>query len=56
MILLPTFAFIAPLPLLGAAIVAALRPGFRPGVVPRIAEGAALLTLGLALEIGRAHV
>ena len=42
-------AFLAPLPLLAVAAIAALRPGRRPGAVPRMAEGAALLAFVLAL-------
>lgn len=41
--------FIAPVPLVLAAILAAFRPGRRPGGVPLIAEGAALFTLLLAV-------
>ncbi len=41
--------FLAPLPLLAVAAIAAFRPGRRPGAVPLLAEGAALLAFGLAL-------
>ncbi len=47
--LLPALAFLAPVPLLLAAAMAALRPGRRPVGVPRLAEGAALLTLAMAV-------
>jgi NAD(P)H-quinone oxidoreductase subunit 5 len=40
---------LAPLPLLAAAVLAALRPGRRPGAIPTLAEGAALAALALAL-------
>lgn len=40
---------LAPLPLLAAAGLAALRPGRRPGVIPLVAEGAALVALALAV-------
>jgi NAD(P)H-quinone oxidoreductase subunit 5 len=43
---------LAPLPLLAASILAALRPGRRPGAVPAIAEGAALAALALAAAGG----
>jgi len=46
---LPALTFLAPLPLLLAAALAALRPGRRPGAVPKLAEGAALLSFALAL-------
>lgn len=38
----------APLPLLAAAVLAASRPGRRPGAVPAIAEGAALAAFACA--------
>ena len=41
--------FLAPVPLLLAALVAALRPGRRPAGTPLMAEGAALVALALAL-------
>jgi len=58
---LPTLSFFAPLIVLLAALVAALRPGQRPGFVPRLSEIAALLGFvlcagGLAQVImGTAH-
>ncbi len=39
---------LAPLPLLAASALAALRPGRRPGAIPTVAEGAALAALALA--------
>lgn len=39
---------LAPLPLIAAAILAAFRPGRRPGVIPTAAEAAALVALALA--------
>jgi NAD(P)H-quinone oxidoreductase subunit 5 len=39
---------LAPLPLLAASLLAARRPGRRPGAIPAIAEGAALAALALA--------
>jgi NAD(P)H-quinone oxidoreductase subunit 5 len=39
---------LAPLPLLAASALAALRPGRRPGAVPAVAEAAALAALALA--------
>jgi NAD(P)H-quinone oxidoreductase subunit 5 len=39
---------LAPLPLLAASLLAARRPGRRPGAIPAIAEGAALVALALA--------
>lgn len=46
---LPPLGFLAPLPLLLAALVAAMRPGRRPAGTPRMAEGAAVLALLLGL-------
>ncbi len=51
---LPLPALAPPLLLL-LALLAARRPGRRPGALPRLAEGAALLSLGLALA-GAAQV
>ena len=39
---------LAPLPLLAASALAALRPGRRPGAIPALAEGAALVALAFA--------
>jgi NAD(P)H-quinone oxidoreductase subunit 5 len=39
---------LAPLPLLAASVLAALRPGRRPGAIPAIAERSALAALALA--------
>jgi NAD(P)H-quinone oxidoreductase subunit 5 len=39
---------LSPLPLLAASLIAALRPGRRPGAIPKLAEGAALVALVLA--------
>ena len=39
---------LAPLPLLAASALAALRPGRRPGAIPAVAEGAALVALAFA--------
>ena len=44
--------FLAPLPLLGVAALAALRPGRRPAAVPQLAEAAAFLSLVLTLAGG----
>lgn len=49
MAILPVLTFLAPMPLLLVALIAALRPGRRPGAVPMLAEGAAGLALLLAL-------
>ena len=49
MAFLPILTFLAPLPLLLVAILAALRPGRRPAAVPLLAEGAAGLAMVLAL-------
>ncbi|WP_434618987.1 proton-conducting transporter transmembrane domain-containing protein [Tabrizicola sp. M-4] len=46
---LPVLGFLAPLPLVLAAVFAGLRPGSRPAGVPMLAEGAALLALLMAL-------
>ena len=46
---LPPLGFLAPLPLLLAALVAALRPGRRPAGTPMMAEAAAFLALALGL-------
>lgn len=48
---LPFIPVLAALPLLLAAVVAALRPGRRPGIVPRLAEAAALLSLLVSVAI-----
>ncbi|GIX18653.1 MAG: NADH dehydrogenase [Erythrobacter sp.] len=42
-------SFLAPLVLLPAALLAALRPGRRPGMAVRLSEGAALAAFALAL-------
>ncbi len=49
MIPLPPLALLAPILLLAVAAMSATRPNSRPGQLPRIAEGAALATLGLAI-------
>lgn len=49
MTLLPPAILFAPVLLLVAASIAFFRPGCRPGAYPRIAEGAALGVLGLAI-------
>lgn len=49
MAFLPVLTFLAPLPLLIAALFAMTRPGRRPAAVPFVAEGAAALSLLLAL-------
>ena len=41
-------SFLAPLVLIAAAALTATRPGRRPGALPRLAEGAALVALALA--------
>lgn len=46
---LPPLAPLAPLVLLLPALLAFVRPGRRPGALPLLAEGAALLALGLAI-------
>ena len=46
---LPIFSFLSPLLVLGAALLFVGRPGSRPGQLPRLAEGAALAALGLAV-------
>ena len=49
-----SFAFLAPLVLLAAALVAAARPGRRPKGVPRLSEAASLVALALlALGLGQ---
>ncbi len=55
MTLLLPLSFLAPLLLLVVAALAGLRPGRRPGAVPRLAEGGALIALGLAV-IGAAQI
>ncbi|MEL6737343.1 MAG: proton-conducting transporter membrane subunit, partial [Pseudomonadota bacterium] len=45
--ILPSFSFLAPLALVLVAILAGLRPGRRPGIVPRLSEVAALVSLAL---------
>jgi len=46
---LPPLTLFAPLVLLAVAMLAASRPGRRPGALPRLAEAAALAALGFAL-------
>jgi NAD(P)H-quinone oxidoreductase subunit 5 len=46
---LPPLILLAPIPLLLLAAVAAQRPGRRPGPVPLLAEGTALVALALAV-------
>lgn len=45
----PSLSLLGPILLLAVAAVAATRPNRRPGSLPRIAEGAAIATFGLAL-------
>ncbi len=45
---LPPLGFLAPLALLAVALLAFARPGRRPGALPRLAEGAAALSVLLA--------
>ncbi|MFT7391439.1 MAG: NAD(P)H-quinone oxidoreductase subunit 5 [Paracoccaceae bacterium] len=52
---MPPLSFFAPLALLAVAALAASRPGRRPGILPRLAEGAALIALALSLA-GAAQV
>jgi NADH:ubiquinone oxidoreductase subunit 5 (subunit L)/multisubunit Na+/H+ antiporter MnhA subunit len=47
--ILPPLTLLAPTLLLIVALIAASRPGRRPAGVPRLAEGAALAALGLAV-------
>ena len=57
---LPPLTAFAPLLLLGVAALSLSMSGRRPGLLPKLAEGATLGALGLALaglvQIGRAHV
>ena len=46
---LPSLTLLAPILMLAVAAIAATRPNSRPGLLPRWAEGAALVALGLAL-------
>ena len=46
---LPPLTAVAPLLLLGVAALSLNRPGRRPGLLPKLAEGAALGALGLAV-------
>lgn len=46
---MPPLSLFAPLVLLAVALIALTRPGRRPGALPRMAEGAALLSLGFAV-------
>lgn len=46
---LPSLTLLAPILLLAVAAIAATCPNSRPGMLPRVAEGAALAALGLAL-------
>lgn len=46
---LPPLSMLAPLILLAAAVLSLSRPGRRPGLLPRVAEGASLVALALAL-------
>ncbi|MEQ9260842.1 MAG: proton-conducting transporter membrane subunit, partial [Roseovarius sp.] len=49
--IMPTLpiTILAPIVLLAVALLAAFRPGRRPGFLPRLSEGAALAALGLAV-------
>jgi NAD(P)H-quinone oxidoreductase subunit 5 len=49
MTLFPPLSFLAPLVLLAVALLAITRPHRRPKALPALAEGAAALTLGLAV-------
>ncbi|MEM6858580.1 MAG: proton-conducting transporter membrane subunit [Pseudomonadota bacterium] len=52
--ILPSFSFLAPLALVLVAILAGLRPGRRPGMVTRLSEAAALVSLALtAVGLGQ---
>ena len=57
---LPPISLVAPILLLAVAVIAATRPQRRPGLLPRLAEGAALTGLGLAViglgQLGTAGV